>query len=84
MEDKEPEEFDFESIDPNWHIVRQEHLDLFILWRNMSGMGGESLESLWRLSREPGSAVLLRDFRVLSTRLRRIEAIKKWREKHAR
>jgi len=39
-----------------------------MLWRNMGGMGGESLSGLWKLYREPGSAALLKDFSTLSAR----------------
>jgi len=44
------------------------HLQLYMLWRNMGGMGGESLSGLWKLYREPGSAALLKDFSTLSAR----------------
>ena len=58
-----------------WRIVREEHIDLFVLWRRLSGMGGESLSSLWKLAGEPGSAALLRDFGVLTARENRLKKI---------
>lgn len=58
-----------------WRIAREEHIDLFVLWRRLSGMGGESLSSLWKLADEPGSAALLRDFGVLTAREKRLKKI---------
>lgn len=59
-----------------WRIAREEHIDLFVLWRRLSGMGGESLSSLWKLADEPGSAALLHDFGVLTAREKRLKRIK--------
>lgn len=56
-----------------WQVAREEHVELFVLWRRLSGMGGESLSSLWKLADEPGSAALLRDFGVLSAREKRLK-----------
>jgi len=56
-----------------WILVRDEHLDLYVLWRNMAGMGGESLGELWRLAQEPGSGALLKDFATISAREKRLK-----------
>lgn len=56
-----------------WRIAKEEHVELYTLWRRLSGMAGESLSSLWKLANEPGSAALLRDFAVLSAREKRLK-----------
>ena len=56
-----------------WNLVREEHLDLYVLWRNMAGMGGESIGELWRLAQEPGSGALLKDFATISAREKRLK-----------
>lgn len=56
-----------------WRIAREEHIELYVLWKRLSGMGGESLSNLWRLANEPGSAALLKDFGVLSAREKRLK-----------
>ena len=56
-----------------WHIHNESNAHLFVLWSNMSGMGGESLNALWELAEKPGSAALFRDFSVLSARKKRLE-----------
>ena len=56
-----------------WRLADENHIDLFVLWSNMSGMGGESLGDLWDLVERPGSAALLKDFAVLSSRKKRLE-----------
>lgn len=77
-EEDEPLDLSPEGIERElrrWTVVREEHIDLFVLWKRLSGMGGESLGSLWRLAQEPGSGALLRDFFVLSARERRLKRI---------
>lgn len=56
-----------------WYIHDELNAHLFVLWSNMSGMGGESLRNLWELAQEPGSAALFRDFATLSARRKRLE-----------
>ena len=64
-----------------WIIYDEMHAHLFVLWSNMSGMGGESLSNLWMLAEKPGSAALFRDFAVLSARKKRLEKRKEFRER---
>jgi len=64
-----------------WKVLRPENVDLFVLWHSMSGMGGESLYNLWRLSREEGSAAMLVDFSTLSRRLARLKQREEFRKK---
>lgn len=56
-----------------WVLLDPAHLDLYVLWRQMAGMGGESLGELLRIAGQPGSAALLRDFGVLSAREKRLK-----------
>lgn len=79
-EEDEPLDLSPEGIERElrrWLVVREEHIDLFVLWRQLSGMGGESLSGLWKLAQEPGSGALLRDFRVLNARERRLKRMYK-------
>jgi len=66
-----------------WALIRPEHLELYVLWRQMAGMGGESLGGLWALARQPGTDALFRDFSTLYARERRLkrraERVKKGR-----
>lgn len=60
-----------------WTLIDPAHLDLYVLWKNLSGMGGETLGQIWDLAQRPGSAALFRDFAVLSAREKRLKAQKK-------
>ena len=64
-----------------WWIYDELNAHLFVLWSNMSGMGGESLSNLWQLAEKPGSAALFRDFAVLSARKKRLEKRKEFRDR---
>jgi len=72
---------DLEAERGRWKLLRPEHMDLFVMWQAMSGMGGESLYDLWRLFQEPGSAALLIDFSTLNRRLAKLRRREK-RRKH--
>jgi len=63
-----------------WRLCEESNIDLFVLWSNMSGMGGESLGDLWDLVERPGSAALLKDFAVLSSRKKRLEKRQQFRK----
>jgi hypothetical protein len=65
-----------------WHIYDEMHIHLFVLWSNLSGMGGESLGSLWELAEKPGSAALFRDFAILSARKKRLEKRQEFHKSH--
>lgn len=79
--EEEGEEADVLDLSPEgrerertrWRLVVPEHLDLYILWRQLAGMGGETLGGLWALASEPGSEALFRDFGVLHARERRLK-----------
>lgn len=64
-----------------WYIRDEMHAHLFVLWSNMSGIGGESLGNLWELAEKPGSAALFRDFATLSARKKRLEKRKEFRNR---
>lgn len=55
-----------------WRLVNEAHLDLYVLWTQMAGLGGNPLGDLFDLADRPGSAALFRDFRVLSARKKRL------------
>lgn len=77
-EEDEPLDLSEEGVERElrrWTVVREEHIALYAMWKRLSGMGGESLSSLWKLANEPGSGALLRDFGVLSARERRLKRI---------
>ena len=67
-----------------WRLVNEAHIDLFVLWQQLAGMGGNPLGDLFDLAGKPGSAALFRDFRVLSARKKRLEMqqnfFKGWRK----
>jgi hypothetical protein len=67
-----------------WVLCDETHIDLFVLWHNMSGMGGESIASLWRMVDEAGSAALFKDFATLSNRKKRLELRVAFRKKNKR
>jgi hypothetical protein len=56
-----------------WVLINPDHLDLYVLWRRLAGMGGEGLGDLLRIAGEPGSAALFHDFNVLSAREKRLK-----------
>lgn len=56
-----------------WILTKPEHLDLYVLWRQMAGMGGETIGGLWALAQQPGSEALFRDFGTLHARERRLK-----------
>lgn len=56
-------------------MLDEVHIDLYVLWQRLSGMGGESLLGLWKLAQEPGSAKLMRDLGVIGARHKRLKAI---------
>lgn len=56
-----------------WRLIKPEHLELYVLWRQLAGMGGETLAGLWGLAQQPGSDALFRDFGTLSAREKRLK-----------
>lgn len=56
-----------------WRLRRPEHAELYVLWRQLSGMGGESLAELWQIARAPGSDALMADFATLHAREKRLK-----------
>ena len=67
-----------------WILTKPEHLDLYVLWRQMAGMGGETVGGLWALAQQPGSEALLRDFGTLSAREKRLKRRAKRRKEGIR
>lgn len=84
IDDEESEDFiDFseagiERERHRWQLVREEHVDLYLLWRSMSGMGGEGISGLWALANQPGSGALLKDFYTISAREKRLKRGRKF------
>jgi len=56
-----------------WILTKPEHLDIYVLWRQMAGMGGETIGGLWALAQQPGTEALFRDFGTLHARERRLQ-----------
>jgi hypothetical protein len=56
-----------------WRLINEAHLDLYLIWRQMAGLGGSPLGDLFGLAGQPGSAALFQDFRVLGARARRLK-----------
>ena len=64
-----------------WVLYDDASIDIFVLWSNMSGMGGESLVDILSLAQMPGSAALIKDFATLSSRKSTLEKRTAWHKK---